>query len=84
MMSEDGCQFSVRQAVEQVVHAKLVGLVGLVERPEPAARPLPGLRDVGVVVDDHMQPLARIVVFEDAAKDRLAAVVGLRKIVERR
>src|SRR2546423_13946582 len=53
---------SVRQPVDQIIHAELVRLVGLIERPEAAAGPLPELRHVGVVVDDRHQPLARIVV----------------------
>ena len=44
---------SVRQPVDDVVDSELVRLVRLVERPEAAARPLPVLRDVGVVVDDR-------------------------------
>src|SRR6266545_2720947 len=63
---------SVRETVNQVVHSELVGLVGLIERPEAAAGPLPVLGDVRVVVDDRHQPLAAIVVLEDPLEDRIA------------
>src|SRR5262249_59885162 len=71
---------SVRQPVDQIVHAELVSLVGLIERPQAAAGPLPELGDVGVVVDDRHQPLRRVVVLVDAPEDRIAADVGLGKV----
>src|SRR5580765_2514186 len=72
----------VRQAIDEVVHAELVRLVGLIEGAKAAPGPFPELRDVGVVVDDGHQPLAAVVVLEDALEDRRAADVGLRKMVE--
>src|SRR5262249_27244462 len=69
---------SMAQAVDDVVDAQLVGLVRVADRPKTGAGPLPELRDVGVVVDDHLQPLAGIVVFEEPAKDRTSGDVGLR------
>src|SRR3954469_18903125 len=73
---------SVREAVDQVIDAELVGLVGLIERAKAAAGPLPELRYVGVVVDDRHQPLGSIVVLEDALEDRIAADIRLREVVE--
>ena len=73
----------MRHAVEEIVHAELVRLVGVVHRPQSAAGPFPELRDVGVVVDDHDEPLLRIVVLVDAFENRPPRVVGLGKIVER-
>src|SRR5215510_16469856 len=53
--------FLVREPVHDVVDAELVGLVGVVDGTEPGAGPFPELRDIGVVVDDHLQPLGWIV-----------------------
>src|SRR5215471_8812238 len=64
---------SVGETVHHVVDADLVGLVGFAHRTQPETRPLPELRDVGVVVDHHLQALGRIVVLEQPAKDRTAA-----------
>src|SRR5215831_6746246 len=69
---------SVRQPVHDVVHAQLVGFVRVVDRTQAGTGPLPELRDVGVVVDDHLEPLCRIVVFVDAAEDGATGVVRLR------
>src|SRR5262249_45209743 len=79
-VSSQTSAWSVREAVNQIVHTELVGLVRLIERAQPAARPLPELRDVGVVVDDGHQALGSIVVFEDAFEDRFAGHVCLRKV----
>src|SRR5213594_1730383 len=49
-------QLSVSQRVHHVVHAILVGFVGLLDRHERVVRPLPVLADVVVVVDHHHQP----------------------------
>ena len=72
----------MRQPVNDVVDAQFVGFVGVVDWPESGAGPFPELRDVGVVVDDHLQPLGRIVVFEHAAKNGAALIVELRDDVE--
>src|SRR4029077_5487536 len=64
---------SVSETVDHVVDADLIGLVGFAHRTQPETRPLPELRDVGVVVDDHLQALGRIVVLEQSAEDRPAA-----------
>src|SRR5262245_18625524 len=69
----DGAAVSVGEAIDHVVDADLVGLIGFVHRTQPETRPLPELRDVGVVVDDHLQALRRIVVLEQPAEDRTAA-----------
>jgi hypothetical protein len=42
-------ELSVCKAVDQIVHTELVRFVGLIERAQAAAGPLPKLRDVGVV-----------------------------------
>src|ERR687890_733913 len=73
----------VCQPVDDRVDAELIGLVGVVDRAEAAARPFPELRDVGVVADEHLQPFPRVVVLEEPAEDRLARVVGLRKDLQR-
>src|SRR6185503_7953165 len=73
----------MRHPVDDVVDAELVRFVRLIDRPQPDARPLPELRDVGVVVHDHLQPLARLVVLEDSEADGGAGIVGLRDAVER-
>src|SRR5581483_1606126 len=57
VMEAMGCLRLVGQAVVDVVHAELVRLVRLVDRAQSGARPLPELRHVGVVVDDHLQAL---------------------------
>src|SRR5580765_2868173 len=72
----------VRQPVDDVVHAELVGFVRFVDRPQPRARPLPELRHIGVVVHDHLQALAAIVVLEQTIEDRPTRDVGLRDDVE--
>src|SRR6266853_3077214 len=73
---------SVRHPVHDVVHAELVGFVSLVHGPKAPSRPLPELGDVGVVVDDDLEPLAAIVVFVHTAEDRLSGIVGLRDDIE--
>src|SRR5439155_14557414 len=73
----------MRHAVDQIIDAQLVGFVRVVEWSETATRPLPVLGDVRVVVFDHHQPLARIVVLEQPAKHRPPSNVGLRKVVDR-
>ena len=70
------------KAVDQVIHAELVRLVGLIEWAQAAAGPLPELRDVGVVVDDGHQPLAAIVILEDALEDWIAVDVRLRELIQ--
>src|SRR5262252_1676214 len=65
----------VCKAINQIVDAELVRLVGVVERSQAAAGPLPVLRDVGVVVDDHHQAPRRIVVLVKTSKLRLASDV---------
>src|SRR4029079_19584814 len=61
---------SVRETVDHVVDADLVGLVGFADRTQPETRPLPELRHIGVVVDDHLQAFGWIVVLEQPAEDR--------------
>src|SRR5262245_56827700 len=75
---------SMRETVDQIIDAQLVRLVRFVERPEPSPRPFPVLRDVGVVVDHHQQPLRGIVVLEYPPENRMAAVVSLREVLQRR
>jgi len=67
----------VCETVDQVIHAELIRLVGLIERTKAPAGPLPELRDVGVVVDDGHQTLASIVVLEDALENRIAADISV-------
>src|SRR5438128_1633467 len=69
---------SMRHSVHDVVHAELVRLVRLFDRPEARRGEFPEVRDVRAVVDDHHQPLLRIVVFEEAEELRLFPIVGLR------
>src|SRR5262249_25603675 len=64
---------SVAETVDHVIDADLIGLVGFAHRTQPETRPLPELRDVGVVVDDHLQALGWIVVLEQPAEHRTAA-----------
>src|SRR5207248_10125367 len=71
---------SMRHAVDEVIDAELVRFVRLIDRAKAGARPLPELRHVGVVVDDDLQALVRVVVLEHAPEDRLAGVVGLRHV----
>src|SRR3954466_1163592 len=61
---------SVRQTVHEVVDAQLVRFVGLIDGTKSLARPFPELRDVGVVVDDDLEPLALIVVLVHTTKGR--------------
>src|SRR5438034_1434631 len=75
-------ELSVCKAVDQVIHAELVRLVGLIERAQAAAGPLPKLRDVGVVINDGHQPLAPIVILEDALEDGIAGDVRLRELIQ--
>src|SRR6266850_175345 len=72
----------VGHPVNDVVDAELVRLVRLVDRFESRIGKFPVLRDVGVEVHHDQQPFGRIVVFEDAAEDRLSEVVVLRDDVE--
>src|SRR6266850_5188068 len=74
--------YLVRQTVHEVVDAQLVRLVGLIDGTKSLARPFPELRDIGVVVDDDLEPLARIVVLIYPAEDGLPGIVGLRHDVE--
>src|SRR5262249_25328763 len=66
--------------VNDVVHAELVRFVRLVDRFESRVRPLPVLRDVGVVVDHHHDPLRRIVVLVDRPEYRRRRIVILRHV----
>src|SRR5580765_6189703 len=75
---------SVRQSVDDVVHAHLVRFVRFVDRAEPCCRELPEVRDVGAVVHHDHHPFLRVVVLEDAVELRLVAVVRLRDDLERR
>src|SRR5689334_6301714 len=68
---------SMRQRVDQVVHAELVGFVRLIEWPKPRRGKLPVVRDVGIEIDNDQQALLRIVVDEDPAKDWRPVVVEL-------
>ncbi len=72
------CCSSVCEAVDDVVHAELVRLIGVADRREAGAGEFPEVRDVGVEVDDRDQALGRIVVLIDAAEDGPAEVVPLR------
>src|SRR5947209_16598546 len=67
----------VRQTINDVVDTELVGFIGIVDRPQPRTRPFPELRDVGVVVDHHLQALRRIVVLEEAAEYRPSGDIRL-------
>src|SRR5262245_42256504 len=74
---------SVRHPVNEIVDPEFVRLVRVVEGTQPTARPFPELRDVGVVVFNHHEALAWIVVLEQPAKHRLTGDVRLWKVVER-
>src|ERR1043166_2937829 len=67
----------VHQPVHHIIDAELVPLVRFLDRYESRRRELPVVRDVGIEVDHHHQPFRRIVVLEDPAKDRPAAIVVL-------
>src|SRR5207247_8485355 len=69
--------FLMGQSIHEKIHADLECLIRFVDRLEARARPLPELRDVGVVRDDGDEPLLRIVVLEDAAKHGLPRIVIL-------
>src|SRR5437588_1015644 len=70
----------VRHPVNDVVDADFVRFIGLVDRFEAGIGPLPVLRDVGVVVDHHHDPLRRIVVLIDRPEDRGRRIVILRDV----
>jgi hypothetical protein len=67
---------SVRQAVHDVVHTKLIRFIGVIEGPKSPTRPLPVLGDVGVVVHDDLEAFRRVVVFEEATR-RATDYVGM-------
>src|SRR5262245_48358382 len=69
-------------SVDEIVDTELIRFVRLIDRPQARSRPLPELRDVGVVVHDHLQALPRVVVLVNAAEDRFAVVVRLRHDVQ--
>src|SRR3982750_3999270 len=73
----------VSHSVHDVIDAQFVGLIRFVNRPETSRREFPEVRNIGAVVDDHHQPLLRIVVLEHTKELRLVAVVRLRNDVER-
>src|SRR5262245_6419619 len=70
----------VCHSINDVVHAEPVRLVRLVDRFEAGVRPLPELRDVGVVVNHHHDPLLRIVVLVDRPEYRRRWIVILRHV----
>jgi len=72
----------VRDGVDEFVDAELVRLVVLVDGAESRIGPLPELGDVRVVVRHRDHPLLRVVVLEERAEDRPAAVVVLRDDVD--
>src|SRR5258706_10875915 len=53
------------QAVNEVVDAELVGLIGFVDGLGTGGREFPEVRNVGVQVGDSHQTLGRIVVLEE-------------------
>src|SRR5437899_1398543 len=74
---------SMRQSINEEIHANLERLVRLVDRLDPGAGPLPELRHVRVVPDHHHQPLAGVVVFVNPAEDRRPRIVEIRNLAER-
>src|SRR5262245_26176394 len=60
-------------AVQDVVDAELVGLIGLVNWPEPGCGELPEVRHVGVVVHQGHHRLLRVVVLIDPEEPGTAA-----------
>src|SRR2546425_11304146 len=63
------------QPVHDVVDAEFEGLVRFLDGPEAGSRELPEVRDVRVEIDDGQQALPGIVVLEQPAEDRSAAIV---------
>src|SRR5688500_16471953 len=56
----------MRQAVDDVIDAKSVGLIRGVEREDALSGPLPVLGHIVAEVGHDQEPLCRIVVLEDA------------------
>src|SRR5688572_14182709 len=57
---------SARQAVNEVIDAELERFVGRIHQVHALPRPFHVVADIHVVVDDHFQPLGRVVEIMDA------------------